>query len=421
MTRMVQTMKLPNGLHIVTERIPFVRSVAFGIWVRNGSRNENVDTMGMSHFIEHLFFKGTHRRSAADIAEEMDAIGGQLNAYTTKEFTCYYTLSLDTHFYTALDVLADMFFNSKFDDADIKKELNVIIEEINMYEDTPEELVHDLLQASIWRKDPLGYPILGEEATISTFDNGMFRTFYNERYRPENTVVAVAGNFDADEVVKKIESYFGGFRRVGDYARESYETVYTPAVVAREKDIEQVHLSFGFPGVAIGSAQSYTATVLNTIFGSGMSSRLFQTIREEHGLAYAVYSYNASFTDTGLFTVYAGLGPSQTERVVSLVLGEIKRLRTDRITNEQVAKTKEQLKSNYFLSLESSTSRMNSMGKSQLMLNRILRPEDVVEKIDAVTLDGVYELVESIFDMDKMSLAAVGPVADMDFTEMLRS
>lgn len=416
---MFQTVKLPNGLHIVTEKIPSVRSVAFGIWVRNGSRNENVETKGMSHFLEHMFFKGTHKRSALDIAEEMDAIGGQLNAYTTKEFTCYYTLSLDSHFDTALDVLADMFFNSKFDDADIKKELNVILEEINMYEDTPEEQVHDMLQAAIWRKDPLGYPILGEQATISTFDNGMFKSFFNERYRPENTVIALAGNFDAEESLRKVERYFGGFTRAGSYTGESYKTEYRPAVVAKEKDIEQVHLTFGFPGVAIGSKHAYTVAVLNAIFGSGMSSRLFQSVREERGLAYAVYSYNASFSDTGLFSIYAGLGPSQTEEVVSLIISEIKRLKTERITKEQVAKTKEQLKSNYFLSLESSTARMNSIGKSQLMLGRLLYPDDVIERIETVSLDGVYEMVETIFDLDRLSFSAVGPVGGMDFTEMI--
>lgn len=405
---MIKVHTLDNGLRIVMEAMPSVRSISFGIWVRNGSRNEDASTNGISHFIEHMLFKGTETRSAKDIADIMDEVGGQINAYTSKEYTCYYTRTLDTHFDVALDILTDMFFHSKFDAADIVKERNVILEEINMYEDTPEDLVHDILQNSAWPSNPLGQTILGTPDSIGAFDREGIIRYFQANYHPQNTVVAIAGNLDEPEMIQKISDAFSGFAKLPDFTPVSFDTVYKPTIITREKDIEQVHMCLGFPGVASGSEETYTMAAVNTIFGGGMSSRLFQKIREEHGLAYSVYSYNAGFADTGMFTVYAALSPAQVHDVLNLTLEEIRRMFTDRVTQKQLSKSREQLKSNYILSLESSSNRMNSIGRTMLMQNKTVTAEQLIEKIDAIDLDMFYTLCEKVMQLDKISLSLVG-------------
>ncbi|MDR1663570.1 MAG: insulinase family protein [Clostridiales bacterium] len=409
---MINVYTLDNGLRVVMETIPFVRSISFGIWVRNGSRDEDGAVNGISHFIEHMMFKGTERRSGKDIADEMDAIGGQINAYTSKEYTCYYTRTLDTHFDTALDVLSDMFFHSKFDSADINKERNVILEEINMYEDTPEDLVHDLLQNKVYANDSLGLTILGSQDNVNRFQREDFTGYLKKHYGPDKTVLAVAGNFDEAEVLNKLKALFGPYQSAGKAGGRKPAPVYGPAFNAKDKDIEQMHLCVGLPGIAAGSDETYTMAALNTIFGGGMSSRLFQTIREERGLVYSVYSYNSGFADTGLFTVYAALNPAQTGEVFALILSESRRMFTEKVSAEQLAKTKEQLKSNFLLSLESSSNRMNSIGRTMLMLDKIVTAEELIEKIDAISLDGFYALCEKVFNLDKISISIVGKQAE---------
>lgn len=411
---MVKTFVLPNGLVLVLEKIPFVRSVSFGIWVKNGSRNERENTCGISHFIEHMLFKGTESRTAAQIADEIDAVGGQLNAYTSKEYTCYYTRTLDTHFDIALDVMGDMFFHSKFGSDDIKKECNVIFEEINMYEDSPEELVHDILQMNIWKQDPLGYPILGKKESISGLDRQTFQEYYRNNYQPSNTVVAVAGNFEEGKMLEALTACFSGFSGLSAIGRAPVSfSGYTPCRVVKEKDIEQVHLAMSFEGIPVGSEDSQCMAILNTVFGGGMSSRLFQKIREEMGLVYSVYSYHAAYSDTGLFTIYAGLNPEHVERVTGLVLQEIEGLFKDPIKGLVLDRAKEQLKSNYLMGLESTASRMSSIGKSQLMLNKIYTQEEIIEKVDRVSAEDLYDLAKKIFSVEKLSIAAVGELGGL--------
>ncbi len=407
---------LDNGLRIVTEKIPFIRSIAFGIWVMNGSRNETEETSGISHFIEHMLFKGTENRSAKDIADEIDAIGGQINAFTSKEYTCYYTRTLDSHFDVAIDVLADMFFNSKFDNVEIEKERNVILEEISMYEDTPEELVHDILQYEIWSNNSLGYPILGNRQSISKFDSNTFKSYYSSNYTPNNTVIAVAGNFDEHTIINKIQKYFGSFKGESKYKAKNYK--YTPSIITKAKDIEQVHLALGFESISIGSEEAQTLAALSTVLGGGMSSRLFQKIREEHGLVYSVYSMNYSYTDTGLFSIYAALNPANIEQVLNLIISEINTL-SQNICEKQLKNTKEQIKSNYILSLESSSNRMNVLGRSMLMLNKIYTQDEILEKIDAVSLDKINSLAKKIFNFNNMSISAVGDVLKINLKQML--
>ncbi|WP_058485202.1 M16 family metallopeptidase [Defluviitalea phaphyphila] len=415
---MFKLKRLSNGVTIVAEKLPFVRSIALGIWVYNGSRHEKANENGISHFIEHMLFKGTKNRNSKQIAEEMDAIGGQLNAYTTKEYTCYYFRTLDNHINQALDILTDMFFNSIFDEKEIEKEKGVIIEEINMYEDSPEELVHDLMQKAVWEKDPLGEPILGTKDTIMSFNNKTLKTFLNKRYRPENTVIAVAGNFEYDEIINKIEEKFINWNT---FQKDDYVYTipkYQSKLVTKFKDIEQVHLCLSFPGIASDSKDIYNLITLNTIFGGGMSSRLFQKIREDRGLAYSVYSYPTNYKDTGLFTIYAGMNPSQVIEVINLIIKEIENLKSNKIPKQDLIKTKEQLKSNYIMGLESTNSRMSSLGKSQLMLNKIRTPDEIIEKLDEVTQEKIEILIEKIFDFSNISLSIVGNLDNINLKEI---
>ncbi len=409
---MVEVIKLDNGITVVMEKMPSVRSVSFGIFVKNGSRNENNKTNGISHFIEHLMFKGTKNRSAKQIADDMDSVGGQINAYTTKEYTCYYTKTLDTHFDMALDVLADMYFNSLFSDEDISKERNVIIEEINMYEDAPEEVGYDILQGAIWKGNSLSFPILGTEKSISGFDNVSIKNYYREHYRTDNTVLSVAGNFEKDKIIDEIKKYFGKFESLDKETilkNSVYEKPsYFKSDVKKEKDIEQLHLTMCFPGVKVGSDESYALAAVNTIFGGGMSSRLFQRIREERGLVYTVYSFSSNFSDSGIFGIYAALSPNHFNQVYELILNEISELKKEKITKEQLAKTKEQLKSNFILSLENSSSRSSNIGRSMLLLNKINEVDDIIEKVNGVSLENVENIIEKIFNLENMSISLVG-------------
>ncbi|MDR2650204.1 MAG: insulinase family protein [Clostridiales bacterium] len=418
---MFKVVTLTNGIKIAMDEMDSIRSVSFGIWVKNGSRNEMPSENGISHFIEHMMFKGTDKRAAKDIADEMDAVGGQVNAYTTKEYTCYYTRTLDSHLYIALDVLSDMYLHSAFDEAEIKKELNVITEEIDMYEDTPEETVHDLLQTRIWADNPLGFSVIGRKDTIVNFRRDTFKSYLDRHYSPENTVITLVGHFSPDEAVKRIEEAFGGFGGSGKDETPAPKPVYMPGISLKPKDIEQTHLCLGFPGIALGDNRAYDLTAMNTMFGGGMSSRLFQTIREENGLAYSVYSYMTPYIDTGLFTVYTGFNVSQAEDVIQLMFDVINGFFTNKVTREQLDKTREQLKSNFLLSLESTSSRMSSLGRSQLLLNRTLSDEEIVAKLDAVTLDSLYDIAKLVFDMDNVSMCVVGRLGDWDYEALLNS
>ncbi|MCL2699507.1 MAG: insulinase family protein, partial [Defluviitaleaceae bacterium] len=373
----MEPITLSNGTLLVLYEMPHLRSAALGVWVKNGSRNESKATNGISHFIEHMLFKGTTNRTAFDIADEIDAVGGQINAYTSKEYTCYHTRTLDEHLETAFEVLSDMRFNSLFDDGEIKKERNVIAEEINMYEDLPDEQVHDILQSGLWGRNPLGYPILGTKKSISKIDSRLMKEYFSENYRPGNTILSVAGHFDRDVVLDYAERYFGGVHAVGERTKKQKTAAYTPGVICKEKDIEQVHLVLGFPSIAVGSDKSYTLAILNTALGGGMSSRLFQKIREEHGLAYSVYSYNTSYVDAGVFAVYAALNPDETQKLIRMVVSEIKAFSLD---ERQLARVKAQIKSNYVMGLESSSTVMSSIGKSQLLLGRVYTPDEIIGK-----------------------------------------
>ncbi|MCL2703481.1 MAG: insulinase family protein [Defluviitaleaceae bacterium] len=418
---MVEIKRLDNGVRVVLEPIPYLRSVAVGIWVLAGSRDEPPEWAGISHFCEHMFFKGTSKRSAGDIANEMDRVGGHINAYTAKEITCYGARVLDDHFGTAMDVLADMFFNSAFCEDEIEKEKNVVLEEISMYEDRPEEVALDILESDVWSGNALGRPVLGNQETVGSFKRADFMSFMRKAYRPERIVVSVAGKYDEAAVMEMVNRYFSSFDNDAESVAAASPAVYRPAVVTRDKDVEQLHLCLAFPGIPLGSDASYALTALNTIFGSGISSRLFQNIREKHGLAYSIYSYPASYRDAGVYIIYAALNPGSAKTAAELIKAEISGLFSNRITEENLRNTKEQLKSNFMLSLESTSNRMSSNARSELLLNRVLTPDELMAKVEAITLEGVYELAESIFDMKKMSVSSVGRLAQSDLSDLINA
>lgn len=401
---------LPNGIRVVSETIPYVKSVSLGIWIGSGSRSEQDDNHGISHFIEHLMFKGTVKRSARDIAETVDAIGGQLNAFTAKEHTCYYMKVLDTHLDLALDILSDMLLASKFATEDIGREREVVLEEVHMYEDTPDELVHDIHLSRIWKDHPLGRNILGSKESIASFNRDMVSQYYRNFYTPDNIVIAAAGNLDHDKLADMATRYFSGMAGMKSITPPKKAPVLSLSRTVQTKDTEQVHLCLGTLGVPQNSPEMYKIHILNNILGGGISSRLFQSVREDRGLAYSIYSYQTNYSDAGLFTIYAGTRPANAEEVIQLILKNLSEIKYAGITAEELRKSKEQLKGSLLLGLESSSSRMSRIGKMEITLGKFIPLDEVVEKIDKVTLSDVKEAAERLFRDDLLCFTAVGPI-----------
>lgn len=410
---MIDQFKLRNGVRVLCERMESIRSVSVGVWIGAGSRYESEEHFGVSHFIEHMLFKGTRRRTTRQIAEEIDFVGGQMNAFTAKDCTCFYTKTLDSHLELAVDILSDILRNSKLLTRDVNLERNVILEEINMYEDSPDELAHDILMETAWRGCSLGNPILGRPETLKRTDRAAMRGFMASRYVPGNMVISVAGCFDAPALRALLEKYFGVFK--GTEARDGFfeasdNAQYTADTHIKQKDTEQINLCVGFEGVELGNDDIYALHLANSIFGGGMSSALFQKIREELGLAYSIYSYVSAFRRAGMFTIYAGMQPENAERVFNIVLDEIKAFKESGMTADLLKKSKEQFKGSFYMGLENPTARMTAMGKSALLLGYINTPDEVVAKIEKVTLDDTYNVINRIFDMDKLAVSAVGRI-----------
>ncbi|RST75526.1 insulinase family protein [Siminovitchia acidinfaciens] len=403
---MISKYTCQNGVRVVLENIPSVRSVAIGIWVGTGSRDELPENNGISHFLEHMFFKGTATRNAKELAEAFDSIGGQVNAFTSKEYTCYYAKVLDNHSLYALETLADMFFNSTFAEDELNKEKNVVCEEIKMYEDAPDDIVHDLLSKAAYENHPLGYPILGTEQTLSTFTGDTLRAYVEKMYTPENIVVSIAGNID-ENFIKEVERLFGSFERKGGHQAET-SPVFKSNHVTRQKDTEQAHLCIGFEGLSIGHPDIYSLIVMNNIFGGSMSSRLFQEVREERGLAYSVFSYHSSYKDSGIVTIYGGTGANQIDELFETINNTLDQLKRDGITEKELRNSKEQLKGNLMLGLESTNSRMSRNGKNELLLKRHRTLDEIVDEIDRVSIQSVNELAARIFT-DQYTLALISP------------
>lgn len=404
---MIVKQTLSNGLRVITEQIPHVRSVALGIWIGTGSQDETLQNNGISHFIEHMMFKGTQSRTARQLAEAFDEIGGHVNAFTAKEMTCYYTKVLDEHFATSLEILADMFFNSTFLEAEIEKEKKVIIEEIRMVEDAPDDLIHDLLyEASLEEKHSLSYPILGSIENVQGFQQEDLFQYMDQFYNPHNVVIAIAGNLPHD-YLKQIEALFS--RYTGEpYSNTCEQPVFTPGMKIKQKSTEQSHICIGLPGLSVGDPRIYTLVLLNNVLGGNMSSRLFQEIREEHGLAYSVYSYHSAHRETGVFSIYAGTAHGQEDEVCELIQETLIHVRDQGLTSKELKKAKEQLKGSMMLGLESTNNRMSRIGRNEILLGKHLSLDEMIESIEKISLDEVNQLAREIFS-SQMSLALISP------------
>ncbi|HLG43623.1 MAG TPA: pitrilysin family protein [Nitrospirales bacterium] len=401
---------LDNGVRVVSERLPSVRSVSIGIWVDVGSRDERRGEEGLSHFIEHMVFKGTRRRSAEAISREIDALGGELNAFTSRECTTFYAKVLDEHMGPGIDLLADLFHHSRFDPKELTKEKQVVLDEIRMVEDDPEEFLHDLHTKNAYRAHPLGRPILGEAATIEALRRDQLVAYRAHHYRPSQIVVAVAGNFQFRPLLERLASAFGGRWGAGTAAGGRRPPTIRPGLHLRPKRLEQVHLCIGMKGVSQADPDRYAAYALNVILGGGVSSRLFQEVREKRGLAYSIYSSLQCFTDSGLMTVYAGARPDAAPRVLGLIQGELRRLRARPVGRAELARARSQMKGNLMLGLESTSSRMSKAAKDEIYLGRHIPLAEVMRAIDRVSADQLWRLSRDLFDDRYLTVTALGPL-----------
>lgn len=409
---MINKITCKNGLRIVSEHIPYVRSVAVGIWVQAGSRYELPEENGLTHFIEHMLFKGTEKRTAKQIAEEFDRIGGNINAFTSKENTCYYAKVLDHHAEHAVEILADMFFHSQFDANEIEKERQVVLEEINMVEDTPDDIVHEYLWQAMYENDPLGSPILGTEETLNSFTKEKILAYMKKHYTPENVVISVAGNIP-EGLIQHIETLFSQLDQNNnekiDVATPNLKAVH----VENFRETEQAHLCLAYPSLSIKADNIYSLVVMNNILGGSMSSRLFQEIREEKGLAYSIYSYHSSYEDTGALAIYGGTSNNQLEELSESIQQTIQSVLEKGFTETEVSNAKEQLKGNLLLGLESSNARMSRNGKNELLYGEHRSLDEVSESIDEVTLQSVMDLAAETFS-HKPAISIIKPKVDQN-------
>ena len=403
---------LENRIRVITETVNHVQFMSMGFWVGVGSRYENEQQWGITHFIEHMLFKGTDKRTAEQISGAVDAVGGQLNAFTSKENTCYYIKTLTEDFPLAVDVLSDMFLNSRFDNEEIAKEREVIIEEIKMYEDTPDDQVHDLMSANLWPEHPLGRAILGTEESIAAFNHDMLKDYMKQYYTGSNIVVSVVGNISHNQVVEAIREVLGGIPK-GETNQCMIADRAKPGVNCYYKEIAQSQICVAMPGVAKEDDRLFPLSILNTYLGGGMSARLVKKIREEEGLAYSVYSYNGSYTDTGAFVISVGTRPENCQRVIDIILEELDDVRQNGITQEELDKSFSQLKGSLYMGLETVNSRMNKLGRSMLIYDRVITPEENVNDLSKVTVEDVKSLAEDMFRRENLQITVLGPVDEV--------
>lgn len=406
-----EKLTLPNGVRILYEKIPYVRSVSAGIWVGTGSRFEKAAENGISHFIEHMVFKGTETRSASELAMLIDGAGGQTDAFTSKESTCFYGKALDTHLDVLLDVLCDMFFNSTFRDADVESERGVILEEIGMYEDAPEDLCSERLFAGIYKGNALSRPILGKPATLFAMNGESMKEYMAEHYLGGSIVIALSGSFEQRHI-DYLAQRFAKARPGVEKAPKAPK--YIPTVTAKRKRIEQNHLCLAFPACSFADPDRYAVQLLNNLFGGGMSSRLFQTLREKLGLCYSVYSFTSAHCDAGILGLGTALGEETEEEAIAAMIDEIKKLLDGGVTADEVQRAREQVKSGVLMGLESTSARMNRLARGELFLGEIVSAEELIERYNAVTEDDILAAARRIFRPENASLSAVGRVRAVD-------
>lgn len=407
---------LDNGLTILTDSMPHIRSVSVGIWLKTGSRSETRELNGIAHFIEHLLFKGTAKRSAEDIAKEIDSIGGYLDAFTGKETICYSAKVLDDHLPLAFDILSDLILNPQFDPEEMERERSVILEEIKMVEDTPDDLVYEIFTQNFWKDQPLGQPILGTKQTVSRLDRDEVVQFFQDFYTPEELIISAAGNLDHDCIVDLVFRMFGHLKtRSNGYVLAAAEP-QSLISVRTKRELEQAHVCLGVPACSLTDNNRFVCYILNVILGAGMSSRLFQKIREKQGLAYAIVSGLSSYKDTGCLSVYAGTSIESTSKVVRSIIQEFHDLKTLPVEEDELRRAKDHLKGSLLLSLESSSSRMANLARQELYFGRYSSPDEMICHIERVSEDEVQALAASFFKTKQVALTVLGNLNGVKFT-----
>ena len=414
----MRTKVFDNGLRLAMQYLPGYRSVSIGIWVKAGSVNEDEGSGGMAHAIEHMLFKGTTRRSAADLADEMTEIGGSVDAFTTKEYTCYYARTLSENLERAVDILTDMILHSRLDDEDLAKELQVISEEIDMYDDSPEDIVQERLQEQIWQGHPLRSLISGSKAVVTNFTSADMKDFMARYYVGSRMVITIVGAFDEDAAARLIREAFKELPRGEADINEPGPALYHPALYYKHKDIEQLHMILAYPSPVYNSPDRYTLSLAGSILGGNVNSRLFQKIREELGLSYAIYSYGSSYECGGLYHIYAAISPDQLEETALAVCRVVKEMRTQPVSEKELRITKAQIKSELVIADESTYERMSSLGKYLIHGEEPLEAEAVLNAVDAVTAEDILTFMQTWFRPDRLSFSVVGAPEGMDGTAL---
>ena len=415
-TRNIRREVLPNGLTIISEEMEHIRSVSIGIWIRTGSREEDPKWNGISHFIEHMVFKGTENRSAEDIARQVDSIGGNMDAFTAKECICFNIKVLDEHLPIALDVLSDLVLRPVFKPEDIERERGVILEEIKMDEDNPDYLVHEIFTQNFWKNHALGRPILGTKETVKRFAPAPVRKLYSERFVPSNIIVSAAGHLKHEQFVKLVVGHFEGMKPGKNKFRSPLPKIMPKIVLRNKKSLEQVQICMGVPSYPIAHEERHASYVLNTLLGGGMSSRLFQNIRERQGLAYAIYSDLNPYRDTGCLSVNAGTSRETAGKVVRSIVAEFHKLKSELVPAEELRRAKDQLKGSLMLSLESSTARMSNLARQEMYFDRFFSMDEMMRKIEKVTSEQLKRISEEFFQPDAIAVTILGNLNGLKVT-----
>jgi predicted Zn-dependent peptidase len=406
--RNIQREVLPNGLTVITEQMQHIRSISIGIWVKTGSRDEDLQWNGISHFVEHMVFKGTKHRSAEEIARQVDSIGGNMDAFTAKECVCFNVKVLDEHFPIAMDVLSDLVLNPVFDSQDITRERGVILEEIKMDEDSPDYLVHEIFTQNFWKDHPLGKPILGTKDTVKRFERDPVLGFYAQRFGPDNLIISAAGNLNHEQFIELVNQHFQHMKPVKNGFHSPRPNIVPRIIMRNKKSLEQVQICVGVPAHPIAHEKRHASYILNTLLGGGMSSRLFQNIRERQGLAYAIYSDLNPYRDTGCLSVYAGTSRESAGKVVQCIVSEFRKLKAEPVPDEELRRSKDQLKGSLMLSLESSTSRMSNLARQEMYFDRFYSMDELLEKIEAVTAEELRQLANEFFHTESIAVTVLG-------------
>jgi len=405
---------LDNGMRILSETVPSVRSVSLGVWIDTGSRNETIDINGISHFIEHMVFKGTKTRSAQQIAASLESVGGHLNAFTSREQTCYYAKVLDEHLPNAMEVISDIIQNSLFDESEIAKEKNVIIEEINDVEDAPSELIHDIFAATIWKDNPMGFPIMGNADTVNGIKRNSILNYIGNNYTPDRIIVSACGHLEHDELLKISKDQFKFAKSVDTKLLEREVPQIVSQITCRQKDISQAHISMGFPTIEFSDDRRGALLLLNNILGGGMSSRLFQTVREQAGLVYTIFSFIDFYIGTGLMGSYFATSGGQISKALELIYKVFNQMKDNSLTDQELYYAKAQLKGNLVLGLENTSNRMNRLARQEILLGKFLSIDDTIASIDAVTVKDVIDVANLVLDPTKITIAALGQVEEKE-------